>query len=209
MAPEAKLYNVRGENIGEVRLNEAIFGAPVRPDLISDVARALMASRRQGTASTKTRKEARGGGAKPWRQKGTGRARAGSRRSPIWVGGGRVFGPHPRDYSYRVPKKVSRFALKSVLSAKVKAEELLVVDELRCDEPRTKNIVRFLEALPAGDGKVLLVLPEPDTNIILSGRNVPRLRMVLVDNLNVLDLLAADRVIVLKEAIEKLESRLS
>ena len=207
--PEAKVYNVQGENVGEVQLNETIFGAGVRPDLISDVARALMASRRQGTASTKTRGEVRGSGAKPWRQKGTGRARAGTRRSPIWEGGGVVFGPHPRDYSYRTPRKVRRFALKSMLSAKVEAGELLVLEGLNCTEPRTKNIARVLEALPGGDGKVLIILAEPDMNVVLSGRNIPRLRMVLADNVNVLDLLAAGRVVVLREAIAKLESRLS
>ena len=207
--PEAKVYNVQGENVGEVSLNEAVFGAGARPDIISDVARALMASRRQGTASTKRRSEVRGGGAKPWRQKGTGRARAGTCRSPIWEGGGVVFGPHPRDYSHRVPKKVRRLALKSMLSAKVDAGELLVLEDLKCAEPRTKTIAETLNALPVGEGKVLVILAGPDRNVVLSGRNISRLRIELADNVNVLDLLAADRVVVLKEAIAKLESRLS
>ena len=207
--PEAKLYNIQGETVGQVHLSDAIFGVPVRPDVISDVARALMANRRQGTASTKKRKDVRGGGAKPWRQKGTGRARAGSRRSPLWVGGGVVFGPHPRDYSYQVPKKVRRFALKSLLSAKVAAGRMLVLEDLSCPEPKTKNMVRLLGALPGVEGAVLLVLHRPDRNIVLSGRNVPRLNMVLADNVNVLDLLGADEVVVLKEAVEQLEARLS
>ncbi len=207
--PEAKVYNVQGENVGEVSLNEAVFGEGARPDIISDVARALMASKRQGTASTKGRSDVRGGGAKPWRQKGTGRARAGTRRSPIWEGGGVTFGPHPRDYSYRVPKKVRRLALKSILSVKVDAGELLVLEELNCAEPRTKAIARVLDALPVGEGKVVMILAEPDGNIVLSGRNIPRLRIVLANNVNVLDVLAADRVVILKEAIPKLESRLS
>lgn len=207
--PEAKVYNVQGENVGEVSLNEAIFGEGARPNIISDVARALMASKRQGTASTKGRSDVRGSGAKPWRQKGTGRARAGTRRSPIWEGGGVTFGPHPRDYSHRVPKKVRRLALKSILSAKVDAGELLVLEELNCAEPRTKAIARVLDALPVGEGKVVMILAEPDGNIVLSGRNIPRLRVVLADNVNVLDVLAADRVVILKEAIPKLESRLS
>jgi large subunit ribosomal protein L4 len=207
--PEAKVYNVQGESVGEVHLNEKVFGAGVRPDVMSDVARALMASKRQGTASTKTRGDASGSGAKPWRQKGTGRARAGCRRSPIWRGGGIVFGPHPRDYSHRVPKKVRRLALKSALSAKVDAGELTVLDELKCAEPRTKSIARVLETLPVGEGKVLIVLAEPDRNVVLSGRNIPRLTIVLADNVNALDLLAVDHVVILKEAVTRLESRLS
>jgi large subunit ribosomal protein L4 len=207
--PEAKVYNAQGENVGDVHLSEAVFGARERPDVMSDVARALMASRRQGTASTKVRSEVRGGGAKPWRQKGTGRARAGTRRSPIWEGGGVTFGPHPRDFSHRVPKKVRRLALKSALSAKVDAGELTVLDELTCAEPRTKSIARVLETLPVGEGKVLIVLAEPDKNVVLSGRNIPRLTIVLADNVNVLDLLAVDHVVVLKEAVTRLESRLS
>ena len=206
--PEAKLYNTQGETVGEVHLNDAVFGVAVRPDLISEVARALMASKRQGTASTKTRKDVRGGGAKPWRQKGTGRARAGSRRSPLWVGGGTIFGPHPRDYSYSVPKKVRRFALKSLLSAKVAEGKVLVLEEVDCAEPRTKNMVRLLSALLESEGNVLFVMHRPDRNVVLSGRNIPRLNVVLADNVNVLDLLRADDVVVLKEAVEKLETRL-
>ncbi len=207
--PEANVYNVQGESVGDVQLNEKVFGAGVRPDVMSDVARALMAGKRQGTASTKGRSDVRGGGAKPWRQKGTGRARAGTSRSPIWEGGGVTFGPHPRDYSHRVPKKVRRLALKSALSAKVDAGELTVLDELNCAEPRTKSIARVLETLPIGEGKVLIVLAEPDRNVILSGRNIPRLTIVLADNVNVLDLLAVDHVVILKEAVTRLESRLS
>ena len=207
--PEAKLYNNQGETVGEIHLNDAVFGVPVRPDLISEVARAMMANKRQGTTSTKTRKDVRGGGAKPWRQKGTGRARAGSRRSPLWVGGGTVFGPHPRDYSYKVPKKVRRFALKSLLSAKAAEGRVLVLDELDCPEPRTKSMVRLLGALPGGEGNVLFVMHKPDMNVVLSGRNIRRLNIVLADNVNVLDLLGADDVVVLKEAVEKLETRLS
>jgi large subunit ribosomal protein L4 len=207
--PEAKVYNTQGETVGEVHLNDAVFGVPVRPDLISEVARALMASKRQGTASTKTRKDVRGGGAKPWRQKGTGRARAGSRRSPLWVGGGTIFGPHPRDYSHSVPKKVRRLALKSLLSAKVAEGRVLVLEELDCPEPRTKNMVQLLSALPGGEGNVLFVMHKPDRNVVLSGRNISRLSIVLADTVNVLDLLEADDVVVLKEAVEKLETRLS
>lgn len=207
--PAAKLYNIQGEATGEVHLDDVIFGVPVRPDVISDVARALMANARQGTASTKTRKDVRGGGAKPWRQKGTGRARAGSRRSPLWVGGGTVFGPHPRDYSYRVPKKVRCLALKSLLSAKLRAGKLVVLEELHCPEPRTKHMMRLLDALPDGHGNVLFVLHEPDRNVILSGRNIRRLSIVLADTVNVLDLLAADNVVFLREALERLKARLS
>jgi large subunit ribosomal protein L4 len=206
---QATVYNAQGEAVGEVALDDAIFGVPVRPDVISGVARALMASARQGTASTKTRKDVRGGGAKPWRQKGTGRARAGSRRSPLWVGGGIVFGPHPRDYSYRVPKKVRRFALKSALSAKAGAGRVFVLDRLECPEPNTKSMVRLLEMLPGANGNVLLVLDTPDRNAILSGRNIGRLSLTVADSVNVLDLLTADTVVVLKEALERLQMRLS
>ncbi len=207
--PEARLYNTQGEAVGEVHLNDAVFGAPIRPDLISEVARAMMASKRQGTASTKTRQDVRGGGAKPWRQKGTGRARAGSRRSPLWVGGGTVFGPHPRDYSYRVPKQMRQFALKSLLSAKVAEGKVVVLEELDCPGPRTKTMARLLSALPGGEGNVLFVMSQPDRNVVLSGRNIPRLSIVLADTVNVLDLLGADDVVVSKEAVEKLETRLS
>lgn len=207
--PDVKVYNIQGEQVGQIHLNEAVFGTPSRPEVISDVARALMANQRQGTASTKGRGEVSGSGAKLWRQKGTGRARMGSRRSPIWRGGGVVFGPKPRDYSCRLPKKVRQLALQSLLSDKVRAGEMLVLEELNCAEPRTKTIVQLLNALPGCDGKVLLILPKPDTNVILSGRNIRRLKMVPADNVNVLDVLDADRILVPREALGILELRLS
>ncbi|MHB1043289.1 MAG: 50S ribosomal protein L4 [Eubacteriales bacterium] len=201
--PTVALYNVNGEQVGEIALNDDIFGIPLNESVLHDVAVAQMANRRQGTHDTKTRAEVSGGGKKPWRQKGTGRARHGTIRSPIWRGGGIVFGPHPRDYSYSVPRKVKRLALKSALSAKVAAGEILVLDELKLEGPKTKDMVRILDNLKVNDA--LLVTAAKEENIEKSARNIPNIMPIAATGLNVLDILAYDRLVLTRDAVAKVE----
>jgi len=202
--PKVPLYNVNGEEIGEVELSDKVFGAEIREDLMHKVVVAQLANRRQGTASTKTRAEVRGGGAKPWRQKGTGRARHGSIRSPIWRGGGIVFGPKPRSYRKKVPKKIKKLALKSALSSKVIENNLIVLDELKMERPKTKDMINILNNLNIKE-KALLVLGEKDENVILSARNIPGVSTGSVESMNVYDLLLHDKLILTKKALEKVE----
>ncbi len=204
---ETQVVNVHGDQVGSVSLNDKVFAAPVNEVVVHEVASAYLANRRQGTASTKTRGETRGGGAKPWRQKGTGRARAGSTRSPIWRGGGTVFGPNPRDYRVAVSKKKRQRALRSVLSAALSEGSLLVVDSIECAEPKTRIVARFLDGLGI-KGKVLLVLAEPKRDVYLATRNLARARAVPAGSLNALDVLAADSIVVEQAAIEKIERKL-
>lgn len=201
--PTVALYNVNGEQVGEIALNDEIFGVPLNESVLHDAAVAQMANRRQGTHDTKTRAEVRGGGRKPWRQKGTGRARHGTIRSPIWRGGGIVFGPHPRDYGYSLPRKVKRLALKSALSAKVAAGELLVLDELKLAEPKTKDIVRILDNLKVNDA--LLVTADKDENVEKSARNIPNIMPVMASGLNVYDILAYGKLVLTRDAVAKVE----
>lgn len=201
--PTVALYNVNGEQVGEIALNDDIFGIPLNESVLHDVAVAQMANRRQGTHDTKTRAEVSGGGKKPWRQKGTGRARHGTIRSPIWRGGGIVFGPHPRDYSYSVPRKVKRLALKSALSAKVAAGEILVLDELKLEGPKTKDMVRILDNLKVNDA--LLVTAAKEENIEKSARNIPNIMPIAATGLNVYDILAYDRLVLTRDAVAKVE----
>jgi large subunit ribosomal protein L4 len=202
--PKVPLYNVNGEEIGEVELSDKVFGAEIREDLMHKVVVAQLANRRQGTASTKTRAEVKGGGAKPWRQKGTGRARHGSIRSPIWRGGGIVFGPKPRSYRKKLPKKVKRLALKSALSSKVVENNLIVLDELKMERPKTKDMINILSNLNVKE-KALLVLGEKDEKVILSARNIPGVSTGSVESMNVYDLLLHDKLILTKKALEKVE----
>lgn len=202
--PTVDVYNEQGERVGELELSDKVFGAEVKEHLLYEVSQMLLNNRRRGTASTKNRGEVRGGGRKPWRQKGTGRARHGSIRSPIWVGGGIVFGPKPRDYRYSLPKKVRRMALRSALSSKLQRKELTVLEGLKMSEPKTRDMVRLLNNLNA-KGKVLLVTAEPDLNIFKSGRNLPGLTTALARQINVLDVLDCDRVIMTKDAVAVVE----
>ncbi|MDN5346949.1 MAG: large subunit ribosomal protein [Clostridia bacterium] len=202
--PTVGLYNIHGIRVGEIALSDRIFGAEINRALLHEVVTNFLANRRQGTASTKTRGEVRGGGRKPWRQKGTGRARAGSIRSPIWRGGGIVFGPKPRDYGYRLPKKMRRSALCSALSAKAKNDQIIVLDELKLGEPRTKNLLAILDALRAGDS-ALLVTKEPETNLVLASRNLPEVKSLPAQDLNVYDLLRYDKLVLTKEAVSRIE----
>lgn len=201
--PTVALYNTSGEQVGELALSEEIFGAEVNESVLHDAVVAQLASRRLGTHNTKTRSEVSGGGRKPWRQKGTGRARAGTTRSPIWRGGGIVFGPHPRDYSYSLPKKVRRLALKSALSAKVNDGDILVLDSLALEGPKTKDMVKILGALKVEDA--LLVTAARDEAVEKSARNIPNIKPLVANGLNVYDLLAYDKLVITKEAVARVE----
>ncbi|QEK11168.1 50S ribosomal protein L4 [Crassaminicella thermophila] len=202
--PKVDLYNVSGQQVGEIELNENIFGAEINTSVLHEVVKNYLANQRQGTQSAKTRAEVRGGGRKPWRQKGTGRARQGSIRAPHWVGGGVVFAPKPRDYRYTLPKKVKRLAMKSALSSKVQANEMVVLDELKMDAYKTKDMVNILNNLKA-EKKALIVLDEKDDYIIKSAKNIPGVTTTLVNTLNVYDILNHDKFIVTKDAVHKIE----
>ncbi|NLN15398.1 MAG: 50S ribosomal protein L4 [Tissierellia bacterium] len=202
--PKVNVYNMLGEQVGEIELSDEIFGIEVNQHAVYEVVKNHLANRRQGTQSAKTRAEVRGGGRKPWRQKGTGRARIGSIRAPHWKGGGVVFAPKPRDYSYRVPKKVKRLALKSVLTSKVQNNEIIVVDELKFDAPKTKEMVKVLNNLKA-DRKALIVTAEKDENVVRSANNIPNVETTIVNNLNVYDILKYNSFIITKDAVRKVE----
>lgn len=189
----------------EPELPESIFGVPVRPHLLHEAVVMQLNNRRAGTASTKTRGRVRGSGRKPWRQKGSGRARAGSVRSPIWVGGGTVFGPLPRDYSYRIPKKARRQAVLSALSLKRQEEKLVVVEPEDVTEIKTRLMAEALAAL--GVGNSLLVIAESDQKIELSARNLPNVKVLRVAGLNVYDLLRFEYLVLTRDALSKIEER--
>jgi large subunit ribosomal protein L4 len=187
-------------------LNEAIFGAKTRPHLLHQTVVMQLANRRAGSAATKTKGFVSGGGKKPWRQKGTGRARAGSIRSPIWVGGGTTFGPHPRDYSYRLPRTARREALLSALSLKNRDGKIIVVDKFELDEAKTKLMVRALAELKVQSA--LVVIPQSDVKIERSARNLPKIKVLRVEGLNVYDLLRYEHLILTEGALKRLEERL-
>jgi len=206
--PQVALYNQQGAQVGEVALNEAIFGIEPHTQAMFDAVVMQRASLRQGTHKTKTRTEVRGGGRKPWKQKGTGRARQGSIRSPQWRGGGTVFGPVPRSYSYKLNKKVRRLALLSALSTKVVENEILVLDQLILDAPKTKLMVSVLEALNV-TSKTLIVTADENRAVELSARNIPGVKVLTATQINVLDLLDATKLVVTKDAVEKIEEVLA
>ena len=202
--PKVALYNITGSQIGDVELSDDIFGVKINTHVMYEAVKNYLANQRQGTQSAKTRGEVRGGGRKPWRQKGTGRARQGSIRSPQWIGGGVVFAPKPRDYSYKLPKKIKRLALKSALSSKVQDQEIIVVDSLVLDKPKTKDMIKILSNLKAGR-KTLVVMPERDENVILSSRNIPGVKTAYVNTINVYDILNCDSFLITKDAVNKVE----
>lgn len=202
--PKTNVYNMQGEEVGEIELNKSVFGIDPNEHVVYEAVKSQLSNRRQGTQSVKTRSEVRGGGRKPWRQKGTGRARHGSTRSPIWVGGGVTFAPKPRSYKQDMPKKVRRLALKSALTSKLENEELIVVDELKFESPKTKEMVSVLENLNTKD-KVLIVTEEKDINVIRSSSNLPNVETIVVNNLNVYDILNYDSFIITKDALKKVE----
>ncbi|MDN5331551.1 MAG: large subunit ribosomal protein [Tepidanaerobacteraceae bacterium] len=202
--PKVALYNMQGQQIGEVELSDSVFGVEVKPEVMHQVVVNYLANQRVGTASTKTRGEVRGGGRKPWRQKGTGRARHGSIRSPLWRKGGIVFGPKPRSYKYTLPKKLKRLALKSALSAKVRDNEIIVVDKLTMDVPKTKEMVKVLTNLNANT-KSLIVLESPDINVVKSARNIPGVTTTTANTLNVYDILNHEKLIMTMDAVKRVE----
>jgi large subunit ribosomal protein L4 len=200
--PKVALFKQDGSQAGEFELNESVFGIEPNTHVLHEAVVMQRASQRQGTHDVKNRSEVRGGGRKPWRQKGTGRARQGSIRSPQWVGGGVVFGPTPRSYSYKLPKKVRRLALKSALSSKVKEENLVVLEALSFEAPKTKEFVNMLTALNVNK-KALIVTAEFDENVVRSANNLQGVKVLTVTEVNVLDLLSHDKLILTKEAAEK------
>lgn len=202
--PKIDVYDITGKKVSEVELKEEIFGIKPNEDLVHAAVVNYLANQRQGTQSTKTRAEVRGGGRKPWRQKETGRARQGSIRAPQWIKGGIALGPKPRSYRYTINKKERRIAIKSVLSSKVLENQLTVVDKIAFDEIKTKNMVTALNNLKV-EGKTLIMLPEKNENVQKSARNIEGVKTTLVNTVNVYDLLKYNKLVVTLDAVKKLE----
>lgn len=202
--PKVSTYDMTGKQTGSMELSEAVFGIAPNAAVMHSAVVNYLANQRQGTQSTLTRSEVKGGGKKPWRQKGTGHARQGSTRAPQWTHGGIALGPKPRSYRYALPKKMRRLAIKSAFSSKVADGDMLVLDSLTLEEIKTKTVAAMLKALEA-DRKVLLVLPEKDETVIRSARNIPGVKTALVNTLNTYDVLNADKFIVVKDAVAQIE----
>ena len=202
--PKVDLYNMKGETVGEIEISDAIFGIDVNENAMYLAVQNQLANRRQGTQSTKTKSEVSGGGRKPYRQKGTGRARQGSIRSAQWIKGGIVHGPKPRSYSYTLPKKLKRLALKSALTSKVNSNDILVLDQLNFDSIKTKQMVNVLDALKVDKG-ALIVLDSKNETVEKSARNIPGVKTALVNTINVFDILKYDKFIITKDAVAKVE----
>ena len=200
---KVSVYNIEGKVVGDMELNDAVFGVEVNTHLVHQAVVLQLANKRQGTQSAKTRSEVSGGGRKPWRQKGTGHARQGSTRSPQWTGGGIVFAPKPRDYSFKMNKKEKNLALKSVLTTKVAENKFIVVDGLSFDEIKTKNIVNVLKNLEVK--KALVVTDDDNKNVTLSSRNIPGVKTAFTNTINVYDILKYDKMVVAKDVISKIE----
>ncbi|MGO1580376.1 MAG: 50S ribosomal protein L4 [Peptoniphilaceae bacterium] len=202
--PKISVLDMEGKSVEEIELNKEIFDIEINEHAVYLVVKNILANKRQGTHSAKTRSEVRGGGRKPWRQKGTGRARQGSIRSPQWKGGGIVFAKKPKDYSYTTPKKVRRLALKSVLTSKVQENQIIVVDNIKLEEAKTKNIVKVLNAINS-DKKALLVLAGNDTDVKRAARNIPTVETVTAENINVYEILKYNSLIITKDALRVIE----
>ncbi len=202
------VINQKGEKVSSIELDDIVFNADIRDTLVQRVVVWQLAKRRSGTASTKTRGEISGGGKKPWRQKGTGRARAGTNRSPIWTGGGTIFGPKPRSYAFSLPKKMRKAALRSVLTAKLKDDQLTVIDKIELDAPKTKIFAEVVKTIGWEAEKVLFVTPEKDETLLRSSRNLYRVMVLPIEGLNVYDLLRFDRLVVLEAAVPRIHERL-
>jgi large subunit ribosomal protein L4 len=203
--PVVDLVDITNNKIGETSLTDDIFGVEVNPFLIHEVVKMQLTNRRSGTASTKNRSLVRGGGKKPWRQKGTGRARVGTIRSPLWKGGGTIFGPVPHDYSYLVPKKVRKNALKSALTQKLQENKLVLVDAIKLDEVKSKQFVALMKTLKITNA---LIIDEENKNLSLSARNVTNFKVLKPEGLNVFDLMVHDYVVLSKKSLESIEKRL-
>jgi large subunit ribosomal protein L4 len=202
--PKVDLYNMSGKVVGDIELSDNIFGVEVNSNAIHLAVSNQLANKRQGTQSTKTKSEVRGGGVKPWRQKGTGRARQGSNRSAQWIKGGIVLGPKPRSYSYTLPKKLKRLALKSALTSKVKESEVLVLDNLSLENIKTKEMVKVLTNLKI-DSTALIVLSEKNEAVEKSARNIEGIKMAFVNTINVFDLLKYNKLILTQDSVSKVE----
>ena len=197
------VYNMEGKEVGKMELNDAVFGVKINEHLVHMAVVQTLANKRQGTQKAKTRSEVSGGGRKPWRQKGTGHARQGSIRAPQWKGGGVVFAPVPRDYSFKLNKKEKRAALKSVLTSRVQENKLIVLDELKLDEIKTKKFKEVMDNLKVE--KAMVVIGEQDQNIICSARNLPKISTAVAENINVYDILKGDTLVITKDAVAKIE----
>lgn len=197
------VYNMEGKEVGKMDLNDAVFGVEINEHLVHMAVVQNLANKRQGTQKAKTRSEVSGGGRKPWRQKGTGHARQGSTRSPQWKGGGVVFAPTPRDYSFKLNKKEKRAALKSVLTSRVQDNKLIVLDELKLDAIKTKDFKKVMDNLKVD--KAMVVIGQQDENVILSARNLPRVNTAVAENINVYDILKGDTLVLTKDAVAKIE----
>jgi len=204
--PVAGVYDIEQNKVSEIELSEDVFGAEINEAILHDVVRMQMASKRSGTASTKRRQEVSGGGRKPWRQKGTGRARVGTTRSPLWRGGGIVFGPHPRSYAYRIPKKVRKLALMSALSMKVKEGRMLILKDFPMDEIKTKKFKEVIDRF--GLKKALLVLDKANLILEKSSRNIQGIKLIRSEGINVYDLLKYDHVVLFEPSVKMIEGAL-
>jgi large subunit ribosomal protein L4 len=202
--PQTNIYDRTGKTVGSVALSEELFAAPINAAVLHQVVTAQLAGRRTGTADTKTRGEVRGGGKKPYRQKGTGRARQGSTNAPHYRGGGTVFGPHPRSYEQRLPRKMKRLALRGALTAKFGDEAIKIIDTFGLEQIRTSDLVGILKALEA-TGRILVVAPGRDEKLELSARNLPTVEIILADSLNVVDLLNADTVLIEQPSLARMQ----
>ena len=202
--PKVDVYDIKGKKVSDIELADSVFGIEPNENIVHAVLVNYLANQRQGTQSTKTRAEVRGGGKKPWRQKGTGGARQGSIRAPQWIKGGIALGPKPRSYKYTVNKKEKRLAIKSVLSSKVIEKELTVVDKLELKEIKTKSMVKALTALKV-EGKTLIIVPEKNTNVVMSARNIEGVKTITANNINVFDLLKYNNLILPVDTVKKLE----
>ena len=200
---KVSVYNMEGSQVGEIELSDAVFGVKVNEHLVHMAVLQQLANNRQGTQKAKTRSEVSGGGRKPWRQKGTGHARQGSTRAPQWTGGGVVFAPTPRDYSFKLNKKEKQLALKSALTSRVAEEKIFVLDALKMDEVKTEKFQAVLDALKVN--KALVVLEENDQNVILSARNIPNVKTAQTNTINVYDILKYDTLVITKDAVSKIE----
>ena len=206
--PKVAVYNIDRQQVGDIELNDNVFGVEVNDGLLHQAVVMQLASQRLGTHATKTRAFVRGGGRKPWKQKGTGRARSGSRRSPLWVGGGTVFGPHPRSYAFSMPRKQRRLAIKCALSDKVQEDSLFVLDALDFEAPKTKQVVKLLQTFEI-DNKALIITAEEAENVERSSRNIPGVKAINTTGLNVYDILNHDKLFVTKDAIARIEEVLA
>ena len=200
---KVSVYNMEGQQVGELELNDAVFGVEINEHLVNQAVKLQLANKRQGTQSAKTRSEVSGGGRKPWKQKGTGHARQGSTRAPQWTGGGVVFAPVPRDYSFKMNKKEKQLALKSVLTSRVQENKFIVVDAIKMDEIKTKTFVKTLDSLKVS--KALVVLNENDVNVVASAKNIPGVKTASAKTINVYDILKFDTLVIDKAAVATIE----